>query len=150
VVSHGRRAPRRHIWTRALLTIGAVGFALATAYCGSDWQREETFVAWARSLPDGAFGSSDAGCCRHLAIFGNASEGIVRQIAHNLRGHGAFLLGRSYGCRSAERGEGQSHTRHAARAIHHISAVSSPAASTAVIHCSPGASDAGAIDHPFD
>jgi hypothetical protein len=31
----------------------------------------------------------------HLPVFSNAGEGIVRQIGHNVRGHGAYLLGHS-------------------------------------------------------
>jgi hypothetical protein len=29
----------------------------------------------------------------HLRIFPNAGDGVVRQIRHNLRGHGSYLLG---------------------------------------------------------
>jgi hypothetical protein len=29
----------------------------------------------------------------HLRIFSNAGEGIIRQVRHNVRGHGVFLLG---------------------------------------------------------
>jgi hypothetical protein len=67
--------------------------ALAFVYCGSDWQPERSFVAWARGLPDGTLGRSTVWVAEHLCIFSNAGEGLVKQVTHNCRGHGVFLLG---------------------------------------------------------
>jgi hypothetical protein len=73
-----------------MLALGLVGVLL---YCGSDWRVEPSFVAWARDLPDTLWGRSMLWIAEHLRIFSNAGEGLVRQITHNIRGHGAFLLG---------------------------------------------------------
>src|SRR5205807_1754176 len=32
----------------------------------------------------------------HLCVFSNAGEGLVRQIKHNMHGHGTYLLGESH------------------------------------------------------
>lgn len=78
-----------------VLRIGSLGLALTFIYCGCDWQSEPTFVAWAERLPDGPARSMMVWLSDHLRIFSNAGEGIVRQIKHNLRGHGAYILGAS-------------------------------------------------------
>ena len=75
-----------------------IGFGLVAVfvYCGSDWQREASFVAWAHALPDGVLGRGMVWVAEHLRIFSNAGEGVARQIKHNLRaegGHWAYLLG---------------------------------------------------------
>ncbi|MDX2170907.1 MAG: glycosyltransferase family 39 protein [Deltaproteobacteria bacterium] len=83
---------------RAALRDGSViiaaGLALAFVYCGSDWQSEPSFLAWARAQPaDAVWQPAVQYVAEHLRIFTNAGEAIVRQIRHNLRGHGSFLLG---------------------------------------------------------
>jgi hypothetical protein len=70
-----------------------LGLALTVVYCGSDWQPEPSFVAWAHQLPDGPGASMMVWLSDHLRIFSNAGEGIIRQVKHNVRGHGVFLLG---------------------------------------------------------
>lgn len=66
-------------------------------YCGSDWQPEPSFVAWARDLPAGAAWRAPMGwLAEHLRIFSNAGDAIARQVRHNIRGHGAFLFGTAY------------------------------------------------------
>ncbi len=77
-----------------LVQIMAGGLLLAFVYCGSDWQREPSFVAWAHRLPDGSESRALVWLAERLRIFSNAGEGIVRQIKHNIRGHGTYLLGR--------------------------------------------------------
>ena len=76
--------------------IVAGGLALTFFYCGSDWATEPTFIKWAQTL--GA--RNVAGChaldLGTLRIFSNAGEGLAQQIKHNIRGHGAFLLGQEY------------------------------------------------------
>jgi hypothetical protein len=74
--------------------IAAIGIVLAFLYCGSDWQSEPSFVAWARAQsPDHIWQPAMQFIAEHLRIFSNAGEAIVRQVRHNLRGHGAYLLG---------------------------------------------------------
>lgn len=74
--------------------IAGVGVTLAFVVCGTDWLPERAFVAWAHALPDGTLGRGAlVWTAEHLRIFSNAGETLVRQIRHNLRGHGAFLLG---------------------------------------------------------
>ncbi|HEV3446839.1 MAG TPA: hypothetical protein VG099_19530 [Gemmataceae bacterium] len=91
----------RHIWNqttpmrRDLVQIVAGGMLLTFLYCGCDWQAQPSFVAWAHGLPEGAGKQIAVWSAEHLRIFSNAGEGIVRQVKHNLHGHGAFLLGRS-------------------------------------------------------
>jgi hypothetical protein len=69
------------------------GMILVFLYCGSDWQQERSFTDWARQLPDNAWGRGMVWMADHLKIFSNAGEGLVQQVKHNIRGHGAFLLG---------------------------------------------------------
>lgn len=76
--------------------IVAGGIGLAFLYCGSDWRREESFVAWTATLPDGPLRATLAYVADHLAIFSNAGEGMVQKIKHNIRGQDTYLLGRSY------------------------------------------------------
>jgi hypothetical protein len=70
-----------------------LGLGLAFVYCGCDWQPEPSFVAWTHSLPPGPGSTTLAWLADHLRIFNNAGEGIIRQVRHNVRGHGVFLLG---------------------------------------------------------
>ena len=81
--------PFRRDWAQ----IFSAGLVLVFLYCGSDWQPEHSFVAWARGLPEGMCGSSILWLAEHLRIFSNAGEGLVKQITHNCRGHGVFLFG---------------------------------------------------------
>ena len=86
-------------WPRAartLLRVTAIAIAIAFIYCGSDWRRDESFVEWARALPDSAIATGLRTVADHLPIFSNAGEGLVQQVKHNIRGHGAYLLGREY------------------------------------------------------
>jgi hypothetical protein len=76
-----------------MMQIGAIGLVLTFAFCGSDRHTEPSFIAWARSLPDGVVGRSLVWLSEHLALFSNAGVAIVRQIKHNMQGHGSYLLG---------------------------------------------------------
>jgi hypothetical protein len=80
---------------RDLVRIMALGLLVVFIYCGSDWQTESTFIAWAKSLPEGQFGREMLWVAEHLRIFSNAGEGLVKQVTHNIRGHGAYLLGQT-------------------------------------------------------
>jgi hypothetical protein len=75
------------------MQIGVLGLVLTFVYCGSEWQRQPSFVAWANDLPAGHLHNAMTWTADHLRIFSNAGEGIVRQVKHNIRGHGTYLLG---------------------------------------------------------
>jgi hypothetical protein len=78
---------------RDFAQIAAGGLLLTFLYCGSDWKTEASFVEWAHRLPDGVIYRGLIWLADHLCIFSNAGEGLVRQIKHNVRGHGTYLLG---------------------------------------------------------
>ncbi len=84
-------ATRRLRWD--LVYALSLGFVLTFAYCGCDWDTEPTFIEWARSLDDGPGKSEMISISENLPIFSNAGEGLVQQIKHNFRGHGAYILG---------------------------------------------------------
>jgi len=71
------------------------GLLLVFLVCGCDFQPENTFVAWAHSLPEGANRGVMVWLSEHLCLFSNAGEGLVQQVKHNLRGHTTYLLGES-------------------------------------------------------
>jgi hypothetical protein len=101
----GLRAWVREAWNltrsirRDMTVIVGAGMALVFLYCGSDWKTEPSFIAWANSLPEGTTRQGMVWFSEHLCIFSNAGEALARQIGHNIRGHGVFLLGKS-GARS--------------------------------------------------
>jgi hypothetical protein len=74
--------------------IVAIGLVLTFLYCGSDWQSDRSFVEWTHGLPDSPSSRALVWVAEHLRIFSNAGEGLVRQVKHNVRGHGTYLLGR--------------------------------------------------------
>jgi hypothetical protein len=78
--------------TEVVQVVG-IGLALTFLACGSDFQPERSFVAWSHGLPEGPWRSLMAWLADHLIIFSNAGAAIVRQIKHNMQGHGAYLLG---------------------------------------------------------
>jgi hypothetical protein len=88
-----------HVWhasfelRKDLVWIGVIGFVLTFAWTGCDWGVEPTFVKWTDSLPDGTLRSTMEPLSHNLAIFPNAGEAILQQVKHNMRGHGAWLLG---------------------------------------------------------
>lgn len=83
------------VWpfVRESIQIGAIGLTITFLFCGSDWQTEPSFVAWASGLPESSAKSMMVWFADHLCIFSNAGEGLARQIKHNMRGHGTYLLG---------------------------------------------------------
>jgi hypothetical protein len=99
----GTAWPRRliHAWKqtqpgrRDLLRIGMGGLLLTFLYCGSDFKPEPTFIEWAHGLPEGPPASVMIWVSENLRIFSNAGEGLIRQIKHNMHGHGTYLLGQS-------------------------------------------------------
>jgi hypothetical protein len=70
-----------------------IGLALTFLACGCDFESSPSFVAWASALPEGTPRSVMVWLAEHLTIFSNAGVAIVRQIRHNMQGHGAYLLG---------------------------------------------------------
>ena len=82
------RPMRRDLWQ-----IGAGGMLLVFLYCGSDWKTQPSFVQWAHSLTENGGSRAMVWLADNLQIFSNAGEGIVRQIRHNVRGHGTYILG---------------------------------------------------------
>jgi hypothetical protein len=82
-------------WRWDVVQIGLIGMIVTLVYCGSDWQPEPSFVAWAQQLQPGRFADGMVWLSEHLRIFPNGAEALVRQVKHNLRGHGTYLLGRT-------------------------------------------------------
>jgi len=80
---------------RDLTVILLAGMALVFLYCGCDWETEPSLIEWAQSLPDGSIRQVMVWVAEHLCIFCNAGYALVRQVAHNMRGHGVYLLGAS-------------------------------------------------------
>lgn len=88
-----RRAALLQPFRRDLAQIVAGGLFLTFLYCGTDWKAEPSFVEWAHRLPDSTNSRALVWLADHLRIFSNAGEGLVRQVKHNVRGHGTYLLG---------------------------------------------------------
>jgi hypothetical protein len=80
---------------RDVFQIGILGMALVFVYCGCDWRTQPAFVQWAHTLPVGQNRERMVWLADNLRTFSNAGEGLVRQIKHNMHGHGTFLLGHS-------------------------------------------------------
>ncbi|MCC6417202.1 MAG: glycosyltransferase family 39 protein [Gemmataceae bacterium] len=76
--------------------IVGVGLVAVFLYCGSDWQPQKSFVVWTHQLPEGPIASALTWVAETLCIFPNAGEGLVRQVKHNMHGHGTYLLGESH------------------------------------------------------
>jgi hypothetical protein len=95
----GWRMKLRQLWTacrqsrRDFAQIVGIGLILTFLYCGSDWQVQPSFVAWANQLPEGSMREAAVWTAENLRIFSNAGEGIVRQVKHNIHGHGVYILG---------------------------------------------------------
>jgi hypothetical protein len=89
-----RRSALLRPFVRDFAQIFAVGLLLTFLYCGSDWRADPSFLEWAHHLPDGTSSRALVWVAEHLRIFSNAGEGLVRQVKHNVRGHGTYLLGR--------------------------------------------------------
>jgi hypothetical protein len=78
---------------RSAAAIVSLGLAFALVACGSDWQPERSFFVWSHGLPESPFASVMIWLSEHLRLFPNGGQAIVRQIKHNIQGHGAYLLG---------------------------------------------------------
>jgi hypothetical protein len=80
-------------WRRHCRHIIGLGLILVFVYCGCDWEPHIPLVNRARSLPPSPVNQELLWVAEHLRIFSNAGEGLVKQVIHNCRGHGVYLLG---------------------------------------------------------
>jgi hypothetical protein len=90
----GRLASIRPLFLELGIIVGC-GVAMMMIYIGSDWHAEPTFIEWADQLGPGTAPDAMRWCARNLRVFTNGGEGLVQQIKHNIRGHGAYLFGHS-------------------------------------------------------
>jgi hypothetical protein len=79
---------------RDLMQIGTLGLIAVFWYCGSNWAASPSFVTWAHQLPEGPARTGMSWLAENTCIFSNASVALVRQIRHNVQGHGVFILDR--------------------------------------------------------
>ncbi len=86
-------AVRDRAFRRDLFQIAGLGLVVVFVYCGSDWCVSPSFVEWAQGLPEGSVKSVMAWFADHCRIFSNAGMALVRQVRHNVQGHGVFLDG---------------------------------------------------------
>jgi hypothetical protein len=75
-----------------LIQICFLGLLAVFCYCGSEGLPSPSFIAWANQLPEGLFRSIMTWIAEHLCIFSNAGVALVRQVRHNVQGHGVFIL----------------------------------------------------------
>src|SRR6185295_8900960 len=68
---------------RDVMHIFLLALCLTFLYCGSDWQQNSRFVAWAHGLPDGPVSRTLSWVSEHLRIFSNAGNGLGYQVTHN-------------------------------------------------------------------
>jgi hypothetical protein len=85
-----------HLFPESFWTIIGIGLAVTFTYCSSDFQQERSFAVWAGQLPEGPARTFVVPLADNLRIFPNAGSGLVYQIKHNMRGHGAYLFGEWY------------------------------------------------------
>jgi hypothetical protein len=78
---------------RDLMQIFSLGLLAVFCFCGSEGLPSPSFIEWARHLPEGPVRSGMTWIAEHLCIFSNAGVALVRQVRHNVQGHGVFLLG---------------------------------------------------------
>jgi len=77
---------------RDLMQVCCLGLLAVFCYCGSDGLPSPSFIAWGRQLPEGPLRSGMTWIAEHLCIFSNAGVALIRQVRHNVQGHGVFLL----------------------------------------------------------
>jgi hypothetical protein len=81
----------RGLW-RDGATVVAIGLGVVFLYCGSDWEVSPSFVKWTHELPAGIGKGIAVWVAEHLRIFSNAGVALMRQLRHNIQGHGVFLF----------------------------------------------------------
>lgn len=77
---------------RDMFQICSLGLLAVFCFCGSEGLPSPSFIAWGRQLPDGPIRTAVVWFAEHLCIFSNAGVALVRQVRHNVQGHGVFLL----------------------------------------------------------
>jgi hypothetical protein len=77
---------------RDLIQVCSLGLLAVFCFCGSEGLPSPSFIEWGRQLPDGPFRSAIVWIAEHMCIFSNAGVALVRQVRHNVQGHGVFLL----------------------------------------------------------
>lgn len=80
-------------FVRDSLQVIALGVLLLFLYCRSDWQPQPDALRWAEKLPEGTTKTVAIGMIKSVRLFPCAADGFFRQVGHNSRGHGAYLLG---------------------------------------------------------
>jgi len=83
----------RKPFRRDLMQICCLGLSAVFCFCGSEGLPSPSFIEWAKQLPDGPVRSAMTWIAEHLCIFSNAGVALIRQVRHNVQGHGVFLLG---------------------------------------------------------
>lgn len=78
---------------RDLMQVCCLGLLAAFCFCGSEGLPSPSFIKWAEQLPEGPMRFGMTWIAEHLCIFSNAGVALVRQVRHNVQGHGVFLLG---------------------------------------------------------
>lgn len=89
----GLRALFSRPFRRDVAQLVSIALAVVLIYCGSDWEPSPSFVNWANGLPEGKARTVMSWFAEHLCIFSNGLVAIVRQVRHNIQGHGVYLLG---------------------------------------------------------
>jgi hypothetical protein len=91
-----RNPPETVAFGRDLGQMVGLGLVLAFVYCGTDWKPIDDLVRWTHSLPQNALGRTAVAAAEGFRIFPNAGYAIVRQVVHNMRGHGVYLMGTAH------------------------------------------------------
>jgi hypothetical protein len=82
----------RQAFRRDLMQVCCLGLLAVFCFCGSEGLPSPSFIEWARQLPEGPIRSVMTWLAEHLCIFSNAGVALIRQVRHNVQGHGVFLL----------------------------------------------------------
>jgi len=89
----------RQLWSatrlfrREAIQVVGLGLLATFIYCGCDWRIDRGLLTSAEKLPPGAGRVAAIAVVEHLPLFPNAAQGLIYQIQHNFRGHGAYVAG---------------------------------------------------------
>ncbi len=89
----GMKEPPRIPFRHDFVHVALVGAAVMFLYCGSDWRPQQSLLRAAEGMPEGWGRTLAVGAVKAVPIFPNAADGFLRQVTHNARGHGSYLLG---------------------------------------------------------
>jgi len=93
VQATARPSPEQPTFLHDAVQIVLLGTLLLFAYCRSDGQPQADALRWAENQPPGPARDLAVRVVSVVRIFPNAADGFLRQVGHNARGHGAYLLG---------------------------------------------------------